>query len=79
MNSEPTFCGQCHQQGMTKTFPPFQTVKIEPLASRVREGAMKLAAPAKVLSCHLTLLCLLCVCLCSGTEGEFLRPYGAME
>ncbi|XP_076782910.1 UL16-binding protein 1-like [Arvicanthis niloticus] len=29
---------------------------------------MELAAPAKVLSCHLTLLCLLCVCLCSGTE-----------
>lgn len=37
---------------------------------------MELAALAKVLSCHLALLCLLSVWLCSGTEGEFLRPYG---
>lgn len=29
------------------------------------------AAAAKVLSCYLSLQCLLSVCLCSGIEGEF--------
>lgn len=34
------------------------------------------AAAAKVLSCYLALLCLLSVCLCSGTEGEFRGSLG---
>lgn len=33
-------------------------------------------AAAKVLSCYLALLCLLSVCLCSGTEGEFRGSLG---